>query len=377
MKTLLKTTLFLLCGCICGLISCSDENEEQGQQVDPLVMTASTETVQLNEEKNDQIAVSFSWAEGLKPEAEYSITYIFRLDIANNNFQTSTEPEEMPAGISTKSYTHKELNDLITKHWKKVPGETVNLEARIVAKVTGPKFRYPQIGIVPISIGSYVMAPKPLFITGSATPYGDDPAQAEKITEVITGEEYRWEGHLTEGTFKFLLAQGQSTPSLNRGANESSLVERTSESDPDNRFTITDPGPYPGTYTITIDRVNMKIATQYTPYSPPYAAVYLIGNATSAEWDIGNGIQLNWAPATPHLFTATTALKAGELKLHTEKDWGSACYRPMAANGSIQENGVQVYQGGDDLKWVVKEEEAGNYLITLDVYTLKITFAKQ
>lgn len=360
------TLLFLLS---IFLFACNnDDNIEVS--TDTLTLQASSDTLLLAEERANETAVTFTWNKGRDVGAENTVVYIFRLDIYGSDFKTSTEPIEIEAdGELSVSYSHKELNDLIIKKWGYYAGDDVKLQARVVAKVTGPKFVYPEISTVDIEAKTYIVAPKPLYLIGDATSAGFDPTKVIKLTEEEIGVFYHWKGTMTSGSFKFITTVGQLLPSLNKGTDSNTLVERKAQSDPDNMFTIS----RNGTYAIALFREELRIVYKFVPYPN----VWLIGNATSAEWSIDNALEMKWDPKNPNIFTFEGDLKGGELKLPTMKDWSAATFRPLVADGSIHEEGVQVYQGGDDLKWKINDNEAGKYKITLDTENMKIKFEKQ
>ena len=85
---------------------------------------------------------------------------------------------------------------------------------------------------------------QPLYITGTATTGGTDLNAAEKITELSNGRLYNWRGQLKQGGFKFITTLGQALPSYNKGADNSSVVKRTSETEADDLFQINEAGLY-------------------------------------------------------------------------------------------------------------------------------------
>jgi hypothetical protein len=110
-----------------------------------------------------------------------------------------------------------------------------------------------------------------------------------------------------------------------------------------------------------------------------YKKVYFIGDAIGGPsgWNFGAAVIANWSDPGKYVYEG--ALLAGELKIHTDTNWGG-CFRPMVADGSISSTEVQyTYAQADkgDLKWRVKPDEVGNYRITLDVKEMKIYFEKQ
>lgn len=161
---------------------------------------------------------------------------------------------------------------------------------------------------------------------------------------------------------------GNILPSLNKGASADALVERVNASDLDNMFTV----DKDGVYAISLYRSEMKMICTAVPYPD----IFLVGDGCPSGWDMGKAIELTWNPAEPNVFVAECELKGGEIKFYTERDWNTYAFRPMVADGSITSDAVQVYKGGDDLKWRIKDDQAGNYRITLDVNKMKIKFEK-
>jgi hypothetical protein len=355
----------LLAGC---LFACSDDDNSSGG--DLLTLNVSGDTILLSSDHPDDIAVTFTWNKGTDRGNEFTVTYIFRLDVFGNEFTTSTDPIEVPAdGEFLVSFTNEELNNLIVKKWKLTPGERVKLEARVVAKLDGPKFEYPEIAIAEFDAESYAIPAQPLYLIGDATNAGNDPSKSIKINELENGTSYNWIGKMQVGKYKFLCEYGNMLPSLNRGADNNTLVERTLESQPDDMFQISEEG----TYGIVVLRDEMRI----TCNKIFYPTVYAIGNAVSG-WDLPkDAIALSMDPLKlDNVFTLETKLSPGEFKFLTEYSWGSYTLRPMEADGSINDTGMQGYKDGEDLKWKVKDEEEGNYRITLDINNMTIKFEK-
>ncbi|MCD7930836.1 MAG: hypothetical protein LUH15_05460 [Tannerellaceae bacterium] len=87
-------------------------------------------------------------------------------------------------------------------------------------------------------------------------------------------------------------------------------------------------------------------------------------------------MEFQWNQRTPNIFTLQTTLKEGEIKILTARDFGSYTFKPLEANGSIQNSTCQGENGGEDLKWVISEDEAGDYLITLNTVIPSIEFTK-
>lgn len=103
-------------------------------------------------------------------------------------------------------------------------------------------------------------------------------------------------------------------------------------------------------------------------------AVYMVGDATPAGWDIGNPTPLT--KQSQYIFVYEGPLNVGEMKACTQAgDWGVPFLRPTFGGCKISSGGVEnaaiVYANDPDDKWSITE--AGQYRLTFDLqnYTLK------
>ncbi|MDR1681885.1 MAG: SusF/SusE family outer membrane protein [Candidatus Symbiothrix sp.] len=364
MKSIYYSILFSIS--VLFLTGC--EKEITPPERNQLKLTASSESLTLIEDDNDKQAISFSWNEATPIGSDYTFTYLFQLDVANNNFETATAPVTLTDEHSL-GFTHAELYDLIVETWGKPAGESVELEARVAAKVNGPKFQYPEIAYSKTKVITYMPVSQPLYLIGTATDAGLNPANGIKMNELSNGRRYDWKGKLKAGNFKFISILGFMLPSYNRGASDNAVVERTSEEQPDDYFEIKDAG----TYYISFSKKTMTI----TKKKASYDVLYLVGNACPAEWELNKLVSMNPDDKNPDLFVCQTSLKEGELKILTKADWNAPTFRPEVANASISNPKVMRTDGQDpDNKWKVSASEAGSYKIVLDVDKMTIQFTK-
>lgn len=367
MKTIYNLLLTLIVFFFMGCQEQKDIIPERNQ----LKISTTDELVVLDQSKLDEGVLTFTWNEAQEIGPEYSFTYILQLDIADNQFETAIEPISVGDGVFSYSFKTGELYDYIVEKWHGVAGQVTQIEARIVAKVNGPKFMYPEIATAKVSVQTYLPASQPLYILGTATEARLDPEKAIKMNEISNGKIYSWRGQMTPGNFKFITEIGFMLPSLNRGEQDSLLVLRNTEDAPDDYFTVNQAG----LYYIYLSKKTMKINISLLKYQN----VYLVGNATSVEWSIDKAIEMTPDPLSPSIFTVQTVLKEGELKMPTLKAWDSPTFRPMQANGSITETDTQVSSAADgsaDLKWKITAAQAGTYKITIDTEKNKIYFVK-
>ena len=346
MKTIYHILFSLLF--VLAFVGCDDDDDKVIER-NQLKLTASAQSATLTPDATDDKIISFSWNEATSLGADYTFSYLFQIDIADNNFQSATDVRTFGPNESI-SYSSAELYDLIVEKWGKTAGEAVYVEARVAAKVEGPKFKYPEIATTKVQITTYKPTSQPLYITGTATTGGTDLNAAEKITELSNGRLYNWRGQLKQGGF--------------------SVVKRTSETEADDLFQINEAG----LYYIYLSLKDMTISYKKLLYEN----LYLVGNATAAGWDIEKIIAMTPDNLNPNIFTYQGALQEGELKILAQRKFDGTTFKPLVENGSIESTDVQVTPGEQpDYKWKITAEQAGLYKITLDTEKMEIKFEKQ
>ena len=121
----------------------------------------------------------------------------------------------------------------------------------------------------------------------------------------------------------------------------------------------------------------------------PYGQLWMIGSATDAGWDIANAIPMN--KQSEWVQTWQGNLKAGELKFTCDcsTDWFGAWYLASTVNKvptGEPEHMVFIDKASDavaatgikelDQKWIITDETAGYYSITLDQQTETVIIKK-
>lgn len=135
------------------MIGCNEENDVNPlDNRSDLVIEASATDIKLNEDTPNDIALTLNWTKADPISSEYSLSYIYKVDLASNDFSDNTLIKEFVDGESSKSYTHKELQQLLTDKWELTPGTTTTLSARIIGSLEGPKFVKPEISTVSVTI---------------------------------------------------------------------------------------------------------------------------------------------------------------------------------------------------------------------------------
>ncbi len=357
------------------IMGCQDETERitLDSPQDTMGLKVSSSDVVLNQDLGNEEAISFTWGSAANRGEGTKLTYYFKMDMADNNFETSIAKVEIPEGVQSISYTHKEMNALLSG-WKVTAGETAMLEAEIIAEVSGGSvYMKPEISKVQFSVTGYYIAPRDLFIVGSAVEEMD-ATKALKMKEVISEQKYEWGGHLKKGDFKFIKSRTSLTPSYTKGADKNTLVYN--ETDGGTLFHI----DTEGYYFITVDVEKLTIASE-TPENK-YKEVWAVGNATPAGWNIMSAVKLNRINNIQFVYEGD--LYEGELKfpLELREDWNIPYLMPKTHGTEPGGDNTMEYVEEEkakthDYKWKITESQTGSYKIILDTYLMEITFEKK
>lgn len=131
-------------------------------------------------------------------------------------------------------------------------------------------------------------------------------------------------------------------------------------------------------YRIIVD-ITTGVEKIYTSEFTDYSAVKIVGDATPNKWSLDKATVLN--TDNDHTWTWTGELKEGEIKfvLNNNTDWNSGKWLMSPKDGNNFESCSILYvdlneHPGKDYKW--KVTETGNYTITVNTLTEKLTVVK-
>ena len=355
------------------LASCSDDlgpGPDRASLSRVPTLTASDSSVQLQQIDFNNTAVEFSWSPGSNHGTNAAIDYALEFDTSAAGSFAAPVVVPLGRGVYSRAYTVAELNAFLTDQLGVAPGSSATVRVRLRSATSDPAVAPDYSDALQFSATPYRPVSTTLYLIGSAAPNGWNADQAAALTpDPDVPFVFTWEGNLAPGQFKFITTRGQFLPSYNRGAADTLLVYRTDDAQPDDQFTIVDPGPY----RITANLVTRKLSLAKLE-GPPYSQLWVVGDAVPTGWSLDNAPQMRQDPADPFLFEYNEVLAVGEFKIATAKDWGAPFYRPTTNRPPLPDSDVQLSAGDPDNKWYVAE--AGPYKITLDLRSRRISIRK-
>lgn len=208
-----------------------------------------------------------------------------------------------------------------------------------------------------------------------------DLNNAKEMTRSTDGRTFSMKVYLDAGKeFKFVNGKDWGTNfsycaeyekyQFNSGINSGNLrFRKNTSSDPDFKFTVSETGDY----YITLDLNNMKIYVNKA--AATYDKLYVIGDATQAVWDLTKAIPLEKS-ASGFEYSGNCVITGGDNKNfkfvtdNTANNWGQVQFVKGATDNDI------VKFTNNDNKWYFTKEQSGNYKITVNLNTMRVTFTK-
>ena len=228
-----------------------------------------------------------------------------------------------------------------------------------------------------------------MYIIGDATQEKWDLANAKEMTRSTDGRTFSMKVHLEAGknvdgnekTFKFVNGKDWDTNysyyaeykdyQFNSGINSGNLLfSRSKSTYPDYKFTVKETGDY----YITLDLNNMKIYVNKA--AATYDNLYVVGSATKAGWDLTKAIPLTKS-ASGFEYSGNCVITGNgtnEFKFVTSNTSWDPDHFVMGAtdNDIVKFDRINEH----DYKWKFTKEQSGNYKITVNLNTMRVTFTK-
>jgi len=347
------------------LSSCEKEKIYEISNGEPIVLSVSGTDLVLSPKQMNNSIISFTWTTGTNMGTGSSISYTLEIDKEGGDFSAPAS-FEMSKAVYEKKFTHGELNALLLQLGA-ATNSAATFKVRILADVAAEEV---ETGISEATFKAtpYMPVSATLYLLGSATTAGWDAANAVAMTASPSDPTtFTFQGSLFAGDLKFITTQGQFLPSYQKGTDNSTLVYRSEESQPDDQFVVDEAGKY----IITLNLVDLTISIEKQA-GPTYDKLYLVGDATPNGWDIGSATEMVQNPDNLFQFTYEGVLKAGEFKcpVNRNTDWGQDMFMMDLTDSSK----IYLHNGGDadDSKWKIEKENW--YKVTIDLDKMTITF---
>ena len=187
------------------------------------VLSASKTAVTLAPATQDEHAITFNWT---NPEYRFTtgvssqdVTYTFEIDTAGSNFKGANHYVTAFARDISKSFTQKELNEILGNTMRLQAGRQYNLQAKVTSTIGSGGSAKMESNVVAFTATPFAPPPKvpipvtgKLYIVGNATPGGWNnpvPTPSQEFTK-LSNTKYTIDVPLSAGLFYLFLPENGS-----------------------------------------------------------------------------------------------------------------------------------------------------------------------
>ena len=247
-------------------------------------ISASAESVVLNEAAPNEVALTITWTPAYDYGDDFIMTYQYSVEMPTSKAAAISEYED--GGNFTRSYTNKQLQDMMVDHFGQLTSTRGELRFSIVATYTGPRVVIPDMSTVVVPIKTYgpkQFAADKVFMGGTAV--GD---QIEMSASANNSSLFVYNGNLKAGKLNFpviyddennvIVPAGGVDVAVTGEAQPAKAVEKSEEC----FWTISTADSY---------RVSLNFTTQTVTVIPTSQifevdSLFLAGSAVAAETKI-------------------------------------------------------------------------------------------
>ena len=160
---------------------------------------------------------------------------------------------------------------------------------------------------------------------------------------------------------------GDSNVTLSDGV--ASALVSSDENGNDNKFVVSETANYTIVCNLAAKTVIVNKAA-YQDAEIKHTALWLVGSATTGQWDLGKATMIRPSDDNPMVFRGTVELLEGEMKIavNNQTGFGQTFYLRDTNDET------KMVFGGDDNKWNITKE--GKYDVTVDVVNMTISITE-
>ena len=207
MKNTVRNISVLLGGAVLllGFEGCQQKiDNEYSRHNFSIRMTASSESITLDESKPDETALTVEWTPATDYGEDYTTTYQYSVGHTTSTAAAVKEYED--EGNFTRSYTNKELQTLLTGRFGQLTSTRSSLKFTISASFEGPRLIIPDEASVTVSVKTY----GPKQFAADSVWLGGSVVEENILLSPSTSNPslYVWQGNLKAGELNFPVVYG-------------------------------------------------------------------------------------------------------------------------------------------------------------------------
>lgn len=329
-------------------------------------LTTSADTIYLNEQAPDDVALTLEWTPAMDYGWDYTITYEYGISVSESKSQALSEYEDTEN--FSRSYTNKELQDMLVDEFEALTSSYYTMKFSVDATYTGPRLIMPEQSTANVIVKTY--GPKQfkadkVFIAGTAV----GSAEIELSPKSDNEEIFIYEGPLSAGTVYFPVnyfdevnaispISGTDTDVTTNTQLEATMVDKAEA----HYWNVTEAD----TYRVTINFETKTVTFMKAADILEVDKIYLAGTAVT-----GTDIEVTQTLENENIYAFYGELNKGTLYLPIEfgGSRSKAIVPNVEGNHDINDGTTNIFSQADMAKtdeyWEIPS--AGKYRIVVDI----------
>lgn len=306
-KNINKTIVWLMASTMSLLaMSCNDDIDNSYSKNQSVIeLQPSGDYIKLDESNPDATALTLEWTNAHNYGDDYITSYKYEMRVSGSTADEIMEYED--DGHFYRSYTNKQLQDLLVDHFGQLTSTIREVQFTVTASFEGPRLVIPDIATAKVKVKTY--GPKQfsadeLFMGGTAV--GDEDVKLEANND---GTIYSYTGKLNAGKINFPVHFGDEENAIGPSeadaaitlADMSAVITDRTEA---NSWII----PEADTYRITVNMTNQTVKIVAAGAVVEADQIFLAGTAVGSEQ-----IEMGQTLENENLYAWRGELSAGNL----------------------------------------------------------------
>lgn len=199
-KSFFKLLYIALASCLLAACNDNDIDNTYSRNNFSIAMSASSDYVVLDENAPDEVALTVEWTPATDYGYDFITTYQYQMELAGSKAEAIKEYEDN--GVFKRSYTNKQLQEILINDFQQLTSTTGNLKFTINASFEGPRLMVPDMSSITVKVKTYgdkqFLADK-VFMAGTAVGENDVVMTASSNNANL----YVYNGKLSAGKINF------------------------------------------------------------------------------------------------------------------------------------------------------------------------------
>lgn len=377
-KSFFKLLYIALASCLLAACNDNDIDNTYSRNNFSIAMSASSDYVVLNENAPDEVALTVEWTPATDYGYDFITTYQYQVELAGSKAEAIKEYEDN--GVFKRSYTNKQLQEILINDFKQLTSTTGNLKFTINASFEGPRLMVPDMSSITVKVKTYgdkqFLADK-VFMAGTAVGENDVVMTASSNNANL----YVYNGKLSAGKINFPVLYGDEENAISPVATDMDITSDAMDATMlDRKEAHSWIIPEEDNYRVTVNFSNRTVTIIPAGDIIEVDKIYLAGTATNGMSE--EETEVTQTLENESLYAFRGELKAGKLYLPILFNEQKAV--SIVPNGNSHEisDGVAVNfaqastEASTDSKyWEIPQD--GTYRIVVDTDLKMITIYSQ